>query len=78
MFVGSKSSQFIRFVHWCGQWTTFEQIRAELLALFERRVEALERDTFVGLTDVERYEYAARHDRIHELHAKLGQFKTAA
>ena len=55
-----------------------EQIRAELVALFEKQLEALERDTFVGLTDVERYEYDARHDRIHELHAKLGQFKTAA
>ena len=55
-----------------------EQIRAEVLALIERQVEALERDTFVGLTDVERYEYDARQDRIHELHAKLGQFKTAA
>ena len=55
-----------------------EPIRAELLALIEKQVEALERDTFVGLTDVERYEYDARHDRIHELHAKLGQFKTAA
>ena len=55
-----------------------EQIRAELLALIEKQVEVLERDTFVGLTDVERYEYDARQDRIHELHAKLGQLKTAA
>ena len=55
-----------------------EQIRTELLALIEKQVEALERDTFVGLTDVERYEYDARQDRIHELHAKLGQLKTAA
>jgi len=55
-----------------------ETIRAELVALFQRQVEALERDTFVGLTDVERYEYDARQDRIHELHAKLGQLKTAA
>ena len=55
-----------------------EQIRAEVLALIERQVEALERDTFVGLTDVERYEYDARHDRIRELHAKMGQFKAGA
>ena len=55
-----------------------KQIRAEFLALIEKQVKALERDTFVGLTDVERYEYDARHDRIHELHAKLEQFKTAA
>jgi len=55
-----------------------EQIRAKLLALIEKQVEALERDTFVGLTDVERYEYDARHDRIHELNAKLGQLKAAA
>ena len=55
-----------------------ETIRSELVALFQRQVEALERDTFVGLTDLERLEYAAKHDRIQELHAKLGQFKTAA
>jgi hypothetical protein len=55
-----------------------EQIRAELVALFEKQLEALERDTFVGLSDLERYEYDARHDRIRQLHAKLGQFKTAA
>ena len=55
-----------------------EQIRTELVALFQRQLEALERDTFVGLTDIERYQYDARHNRIHELHAKLGQFKTAA
>jgi|GraSoiStandDraft_54_1057290.scaffolds.fasta_scaffold177945_2 hypothetical protein len=66
-----------RFVHWCAV-EDLEQIRVELLALIERQVEALERDTFVGLTDVERYEYDARQDRIHELHAKLGQLKTAA
>jgi hypothetical protein len=55
-----------------------EQIRAELVALFEKQLEALERDTFVGLTDIERYQYDARHNRIQELHAKLGRFKTAA
>ena len=55
-----------------------EQIRAELVALFQKQLEALEVDTFVGLTDLERIEYAARHDRIQELHAKLGRFKTAA
>jgi hypothetical protein len=55
-----------------------EEIRAELIVLFQKQLEALERDTFVGLTNVERYDYDVRHDRIHELHAKLGQFKTAA
>ena len=55
-----------------------KQIRAEFLALIEKQVEALELDIFVGLTDVERYEYDERHDRIHELHAKLEQLKTAA
>ena len=55
-----------------------EQIRAELVALFQKQLEALELDTFDGLTDLDRIEYAARHDRIQELHAKLGSFKTAA
>jgi hypothetical protein len=55
-----------------------EDIRAELIALFQKQLEALELDTFVGLTDVERIAFSARHNRIQELHAKLGQFKTAA
>ena len=55
-----------------------EQIRVELVVLFQKQLEALELDAFVGLTDLERIEYAARHDRIQELHAKLGRFKTAA
>jgi len=55
-----------------------EEIRAELIALLQVQIKALERDTFVGLTDIERYQYDARHNRIQELHAKLGQFKTAA
>jgi hypothetical protein len=55
-----------------------EQIHSELIALLRKQIEALERDTFVGLSDLERYEYDARHDRIRELNAKLGQFKAAA
>jgi hypothetical protein len=55
-----------------------EKIRAELLALLRKQIEALELDTFVGLTDLERHEYDARHDRIRELNAKLGEFKAAA
>jgi hypothetical protein len=51
---------------------------AQLLALLRKQIEALERDTFVGLSYLERYEYDARHDRIRELNAKLGQFKAAA
>jgi hypothetical protein len=56
----------------------FEEIRAELIALLQVQIKALEQDTFVGLTDVERHQYDARHNRILELHAKLGQSKTAA
>ena len=55
-----------------------EQIRAELVALLGKQLQALELDIFVGLSDRERYEYDARQERIHELHAKLGQLKTAA
>ena len=55
-----------------------EEIRAELIALLQEQIKALEQDTFVGLTDIERYQYDARHNRIQELHAKLGRFKTAA
>jgi hypothetical protein len=55
-----------------------EDIRAELIALFQKQLEALELDTFVGLTNLQRSEYAVRNDRISELHAKLGRFKPAA
>ena len=55
-----------------------EDIRAELIALFQKQLQALELDTFVGLTNVERSEYEARNDRIRELQAKLGRLKLAA
>jgi hypothetical protein len=55
-----------------------EDIRAELIALFHKQLQALDRDTFVGLTEAERHEYDARHARLQELHAKLGRFKIAA
>ena len=55
-----------------------KEIHAELIALLRKQIEALERETFVGLSDLERYEYDARHERIRELNAKLGQFKAAA
>ena len=55
-----------------------EQIRAELVALLGKQLQALELDIFVGLSDRERYEYDARQHRIHELHAKLEPLKTAA
>ena len=55
-----------------------EDIRAELIALFHKQLEALDRDTFVGLTEAERREYDARHARLQELHATLGRFKIAA
>jgi hypothetical protein len=55
-----------------------EDIRAELIALFQKQLQALELDTFVGLTNLERSEYEARNDRIRELQAKLGRLKLAA
>jgi hypothetical protein len=56
----------------------FEEIRAELIALFQKQLQALEQDTFVGLTHLERSDYEARNDRIRDLQAKLGRLKLAA
>lgn len=55
-----------------------EDIRAELITLFQKQLHALELDTFVGLTKLERSEYEARNDRIRDLHAKLVRLKLAA
>jgi hypothetical protein len=55
-----------------------EDIRAQLVALFQKQLQALELDTFVGLTHLERSDYEARNDRIRELQAKLGRLKLAA
>lgn len=48
-----------------------DQLRAEFLTLLQKQVEALELDTYVGLTDPELREFYNRQERICELKASL-------
>jgi hypothetical protein len=49
-----------------------EQLRAELVNLLQRQVEALELETYVGLTDAELREFYKRQERIRDLKSGLG------
>ena len=49
-----------------------EQLRVELVNLLQRQVEALELETYVGLTDAELREFYNRQERIRDLKAGLG------
>jgi len=48
-----------------------KKLKAEFVDLLRKQVEALELDTYVGLTDEERSEYYKRRERIRDLDAKM-------
>jgi hypothetical protein len=48
-----------------------EKLRAELVNLLQRQVEALELETYVGLTDAELCEFYRRQARIRDVKASL-------
>ncbi|HKB99486.1 MAG TPA: hypothetical protein VKD23_11925 [Terriglobales bacterium] len=48
-----------------------QELKAEFVDLLRKQVEALELDTYVGLTDDERSEYSKRQERIRDLEAKM-------
>ncbi len=50
---------------------SIEQLRAELVSLLQKQVEALEAETYVGLTDAELREYDKRQERIRDLDGSL-------
>jgi hypothetical protein len=50
-----------------------EKLRVEFVDLLRKQVEALELDTYVGLTDTERSEYYKRRERIRDLNAKMSE-----
>lgn len=50
---------------------SIEQLRAELVSLLQKQVEALEVETYVGLTDAELREYDQRQERIRDLDGSL-------
>ena len=50
-----------------------KKLQAEFVDLLRKQVQALELDTYVGLTDDERSEYYWRQERIRDLDAKLSE-----
>jgi hypothetical protein len=54
-----------------------EEIRQELLQLFQRQIETLDSATFMGMTDVGWREYGERQARIHVLSEQI-RLKPAA
>jgi hypothetical protein len=50
---------------------SIEQLRAALVNLLQKQVEALELETYVGLTDAELREFYKRQGRIRDLKASL-------
>jgi hypothetical protein len=50
-----------------------KELKAEFVDLLRKQVEALELDTYVGLTDEERSEYYKRQERILDLDAKMSE-----
>jgi len=55
-----------------------EELRAEFVGLLQKQVEALELETYVGLSDVERREYYKRQERIRDLDAEMSRFCSSA
>lgn len=55
-----------------------KEVRGELIRLLHEQIDALEQQTFVGLTDTELREYDERQSRIGALYETLGSFKAAA
>jgi hypothetical protein len=55
-----------------------KQIRGELVALLDEQLDALERETFGGVTEAELCAYEDRHDRISKLYDELLKREAAA
>ena len=53
--------------------SSIKKLQAEFVDLLRKQVEALELDTYVGLTEEERSEYYKRQERIRDLDAKMGE-----
>jgi len=72
------TSQFARLfarepkpLRWRRMEDSVKKLKAEFVDLLRKQVEALELDTYVGLTDEERSEYHKRQERIRDLDAKM-------
>jgi hypothetical protein len=53
--------------------SSVKKLQAEFVDLLRKQVEALELDTYVGLTEEERSEYYKRQERIRDLDAKMSE-----
>jgi hypothetical protein len=51
-----------------------ERLRQEFVQLLREQIEALELETYVGLTDAEQRDYVRRQERIRELDATISRF----
>jgi len=54
---------------------TVREIAAEMDELFQRQIELMKSESFVGLTPSERVEYDKIGERIRELFAELAKFR---
>jgi hypothetical protein len=54
---------------------TLGEIAAEMDQLFQRQIELMKAETFVGLTPPQRVEYDVLGERIRELFAELAKLK---
>ena len=54
---------------------TVREIAAEMDQLFQRQIELMKSETFLGLTPSERAEYERIGERIRELFGELARFK---
>src|SRR4029077_13127611 len=74
------TSQFARLfardpksLPWRRMEDSVKKLQTEFVDLLRKQVQALELDTYVGLTDEERSEYYGRQERIRDLDAKLSE-----
>ena len=54
------------------------ELSRELLQLMEKQIYSLEKETFLGVTELERREYERRQERIDDLCGELRQTQPSA
>jgi hypothetical protein len=52
-------------------------VRHELTELIQEQINSIEKETYGGATDAERWEYEERRKRIDELHCELQRLESA-
>ena len=55
-----------------------QRVRHELSELIQEQIDSIEKETYGGATDAERWEYEQRRRRIDELHCELQLLDSAA